>query len=535
MNRRSSKDEFRIRGLMADPARLVERHEFYFDLLERMAEWGMNTLWWHFADDEGFMLKLKSHPELATPHAFSRAEMQRLLAKAGECGVDVVPEVESLGHARYMTRLRAYRDLADGPEFGFNAICPSHPRTLPLLAEIIREVAELFPSRYFHAGLDEVDLGDCPRCRRRARGRPGWWVYAQHVRAVHEIVRGCGKQMIMWADHVEKGRGMLRVLPRDIILAHWQYREVRPDAIRRSVQAGFRVVGCPALCHSGDMIMPNAANYENMDAMTEAVAKLRPRARVLGVVNTWWTLWRGLRDAYLPGAAYTGAMLQEARAVGKRAFMRRFARGFFGLSGQAGGDAVWRLQEAMCVREEVSAALFDSPTDMHAALALAARGAFDGRRAKLAEATRVLENCAPSVRTHRNEFRALLLAGRVADLCCRQVADLASAVEHYRRAESMHDAGHGLGRTLVPLRAALRTLQRMQRAAGKLARAADRQWDRTRYPDDPKKGTCPGRRFRLDALLPKLDRSARFLAKLTKALQGAVASYRRGGAFPFGL
>jgi len=70
-----------------------------------MAEWGLNTLWWHFADDEGFTLKLSGHPELASPRALSKAKMKRLLDKAGQLGIDVVPEVESLGHTRWITAL----------------------------------------------------------------------------------------------------------------------------------------------------------------------------------------------------------------------------------------------------------------------------------------------------------------------------------------------------------------------------------------------------------------------------------------------
>ena len=145
---KTSRKQIGIRGLMVDPARLTERHEFYFDLLESMAAWGMNTLWWHFADDDGFVLKLKSHPELATPYAFSRSEMRRLIDAAGKLGIDVVPEVESLGHARYITRLRQYAHLADGSTdgSGLNAVCPSHPDTLDILGEIIAEVAEVFDS-----------------------------------------------------------------------------------------------------------------------------------------------------------------------------------------------------------------------------------------------------------------------------------------------------------------------------------------------------------------------------------------------------
>jgi len=240
-------------------------------------------------------------------------------------------------HARAITSLPQYAELADGGEgHGFNAICPSHPRTLPLLKEIIAEVAELFPSRYFHAGMDEVNVGDCPRCRRRSRGRPRWWLYAQHLKAIHQAVAAAGKEMIVWADHVEHDPAMLKSLPRDLILAHWQYRAIRPEPIRRSLRAGFRVIGCPALCHSGDMIMPNRANFENMDAMTATLRRGARGGEVLGLVNTWWAPWRGLRDAYLPAVADTGAMVRQAGPVRRAAFMARLCRQLFGIGGAAG-------------------------------------------------------------------------------------------------------------------------------------------------------------------------------------------------------
>ncbi len=519
-----------VRGVMLDPARLIERHEFYFELLENLSGWGLNTLWWHFADDQGFMLRLPRHPEIAGPHAFSKSEMRRLLERAARCGIDVVPEVESLGHARYLTALPQYAELGDGTELGFNAICPSHPRTLPLLAEIIEEVAELFPSRYFHAGLDEVDLGDCPRCRRRSRGRPRWWLYATHVRAVHEIVRSCGKEMILWADHVEKDPAMLKVLPKDLILAHWHYTDVRSEAFRGGLAAGFRVIGCPALCHWGDMLMPNAPNFANMDAMVRTVGRLRPRSAVLGVVNTAWTLWRGLRDAYLPAMAYTGAMLQAAAPVDKQAFFRNFARQFFGLGGAA-GEAIRTLHETMPNRPEITAALFDSPADMHEALLLARRPGFADRAERIDGAVEALEAAAGKAKTRRPELAALVLAGRIAALCCRRVRQLASVAEAYRRAEFAHDRGHRAARLVPSLAELAAKFGLMREELAEALRAAVGEWDRTRYANDLKKGLRGSWRV-ADSLLDRLDRAHRFAAGLERRFRRAVADYHRGGPFP---
>ena len=537
MRRGKSGRPWQIRGVMADPARLIERHEFYFELLERMAEWGLNTLWWHFADDEGFMLKLSSHPEIAGPHAFSKAQMRRLIARAAELGIDVVPEVEALGHTRYITALPKYAELADGDPLAFNAICPSHRRTLPLLEEIIREVADLFPSRYFHAGMDEVDLGGCPRCRRRGRGRPKWWIYAPHARAVHSIVRSAGKEMIIWADHVEKDPAMLKVLPRDIIMAHWHYRQVRREPIRRSLAAGFRVIGCPAMCHSGDVIMPNQANFANMDAMTSFLSRLprpgRPQGGgVLGVVNTWWTIWRGLRDAYLPAVAYTGSMLDARSAIDKPAFMRRFAREFYGLTDAGAAGAMRELHALMIGRAELLACLFDSPAGMHDALKLAERDDFRRRGRRIDECTRTLRALARKPHRRRREFAALALAGTVAGLCCRRPVDLAAAFALYRQAKDAHDAGRPRVQVAGVLQEAVSALRKMQGELGAVVRAVAAEWDRTRYANDAKKKRL-GRGD--DALLARLYQAERFGAELTRQLGRAIRQYPRTGRFPGGV
>jgi len=524
-----------VRGLMVDPARLMERHGFYFDLVERMAAWGLNTLWWHFADDEGFMLKLDGHPELAGPHAFSKPEMRRLLAKAAEAGVQIVPEVESLGHARAITSLPQYADLADGSgEGGFNAICPSHPRTLPLLREIIEEVAEVFPARYLHAGMDEVNVGDCPRCARRSRGRPAWRLYADHLRAINAIVTGAGKEMIVWADHVEAAPAMLRAVPTDVILAHWHYRDVPAGKIRRSVRAGFRVIGCPALCHSGDMVMPNAANYANMDAMTAAMSALRPQGRVLGVVNTWWTSWRGLRDAYLPAVAYTGKMLAARGPVGKARFFRRYVRDAFGLTDPGAGDAVRALHADALGRDEVVAALFDSLADLHRAVAMGEREALAERGRRIASATATLSKAARKVRRGREALAALVLAGEVASLCCRRVGQAAETFALYAQAERRHTREKPDPAVADRLDAALDIVNAMRDELRPVVRAVSAEWDRTRYANDPKKRFKEPLWRRSDALLVRLARAERFGAKLARDLRGAIAACRRTGRLPGG-
>ncbi|MFB3890633.1 MAG: family 20 glycosylhydrolase [Phycisphaerae bacterium] len=549
MRSRTRLSPFAIRGLMLDVSRQIERHEFYFSLLDHLARWGFNTLWWHFADDQGFHLKLDSHPEIASPFAFTKEEMRRLVRKAEHLGLDVVPEVESLGHGRFITRLPQYAHLADGDTTHFNAVCPSRPETAKLLGEIIEEVASIFPSPYFHAGLDEVNFGGCPRCRRRGRGRPEWWIYAQHTLAIHDIVtRNCGKRMIIWADHIERQPAMLKVLPKDIIMTQWQYDELRLDAFARSTRAGFQSIAAPALCHHSDLVHPNAQNFRNMDDMVTAVAKMG-RRKVLGIVNTWWTSWRGLRDAYLPAVAYTGRMLTAGRPLDKVKTMAWFAEDFFGLpEGEAGqrrgrrvgrddereslklsassassalsatsvGRAIWRLHEQVLQGEREMSLTWASPLAMHVAAQVAEEPGFAARKNIVDDCLAVLKAAAGNVRRNRPAFNALVLAARIDAFGLQGAAD---AKELYRLLANA-EGRWCRGADLRPNRDYIaRFLARRLRVAQRLCRQADREWDRTRFADDPNKFGDDGRGSLdrpcyWDAMLGKLHRHRAYLARL---------------------
>jgi len=526
---------FQIRGLMVDPARLIERHEFYFDLLEHMARWGFNTLWWHFVDDQGVALKLRGHGELASAHPFTPAQTHRLVLAAAQRGIEVVPEVECLGHARYITRLPQYAHLADGDPLAHNAVCPSHPRTLKLLEEIIAEVAGLFDSPWFHAGLDEVEFGDCPRCRRRSRGRPPGWLYVRHARAIRDILARLGKRMIMWADHVEKQPAMLRALPKDIILAHWQYTAVHPDAIRRSLGAGFRVICVPSMLHWGDVIQPNADNFRNLDEMLTVAARPAPRG-ILGVVNSWWVPWRIIRDAALPAVAYTGRALQRGRPQEKLPFARWFCRDLFGLSDGPAARALWRLHELTLRRHELQALLGDSLADLHEAVNLARAEGFGRRLEDVRQCVAALRAARRKVRTRKAEFAATLLAAEILLGALETGRQVREAFDLCRGAETAWDRGAARPAVAASLADAGRILREVSDRVEGLCRATAADWDRTRYRDDPRKAlrdaaTSP---CGADVLLGRLARSRLFLRRMSGRFGAALNAFRRGGPLPGG-
>ena len=172
----------RLCGMMADARALPEDPSYYRRAIDFCHEWNMNAYLISLADDQGCAFRFKSHPELIThKNALTHEQAKELAEYARQRGVELIPEIESFGHTRFITGVPEYAHLADqmpGGRGNFSAVTPVAPGTLKLFADLYREVAEVFPSRYFHGGCDEVNWGGSelsrrPLSRRRAGTRSG--------------------------------------------------------------------------------------------------------------------------------------------------------------------------------------------------------------------------------------------------------------------------------------------------------------------------------------------------------------------------
>ncbi|MFW6286688.1 MAG: family 20 glycosylhydrolase, partial [Candidatus Sumerlaeota bacterium] len=70
---------FKIKGIMIDSARVMEQRHVYSEMLRLFADWGYNTLFWHFCDDQGCRLRFPSRPELGSFNAWSAHETREFI------------------------------------------------------------------------------------------------------------------------------------------------------------------------------------------------------------------------------------------------------------------------------------------------------------------------------------------------------------------------------------------------------------------------------------------------------------------------
>ncbi|MCC7408669.1 MAG: family 20 glycosylhydrolase [Phycisphaeraceae bacterium] len=322
---------FKHRVVMLDPARQMDTLAEFEFLLPWLARWGYNTLHWHFADDEGCRLVLPSHPELAGRGALTSQQMRRFIGQAGQLGIDVLPELESLGHTRFITRHAQFRGLGSSPRSGFNALDPDQEAIYPLLKDLLADVAEIFPAEVLHVGLDEVNFKSLPG-REKITPEDAAGLFARHAVRIHEIVRRLGKRPAMWGDHLLHSAKSLEAMGKDVLVFDWHYEpQVVPDSLDTFTRAGFETWACPATMCWLARVVSNSGTFTNVRRMT-AYAMQRRRGRglpgVSGMVNTVWCPYR-----YLPGAmdyaiAWAGHLFDSDEEDAD--FGRRFAVDFYG-------------------------------------------------------------------------------------------------------------------------------------------------------------------------------------------------------------
>lgn len=326
----------RLRGLMADAARMPEDPSYYRRAIDFCHEWNLNAYLISLADDQGCALRFKSHPELLThKHALTHEQARDLAKYAQQRGVDLIPEIESFGHTRYITSVPQYADLQDRmPGHGnFSAVCPVAPETLKLFSDLYREVAEIFPSPYLHGGCDEVNWGGSALSRKALKTKTRDQIWAEYLNSLDHVARGLGKEFIVWGDYVlHKRPGVLPRLNKDIIVMDWQYYVTDPkpleQAAHKVIDTGLRAIGAPALisCRWGPR--PGLNALRNIDAYADAYRSIKS-PRVLGVIVTNWIPSRYIQRSLWDSHAYSAVALKEGSLVARESAFRRFVEKFY--------------------------------------------------------------------------------------------------------------------------------------------------------------------------------------------------------------
>lgn len=224
--------------------------------------------------------------------------------------LQIIPFVNLLGHFEGMLYTEHGKQFREAKLQGLQA-CPCNPDFVALCKEILGDILECFSSKLIHIGGDETQqLGQCDRCKARAaewESSPGIdgkaELYGAHFGPLAEWVVEQGRRPGVWGDMFEPHPTAQRYLPKNTLIFDWQYFNGVTESSRIFREAGFDVVGCPAL-HTYN------ATWMHVEGSEKNVREVVDDVRELGLHGVCVTTWeQGLFGSY-------GPLLPALRASG---------------------------------------------------------------------------------------------------------------------------------------------------------------------------------------------------------------------------
>ena len=252
------------RGCHLDVARRFYARDEIEQFLAILAWNKLNRFHWHLSDDEawnghGLPIPplLGSGPE-RTGGYYSKADIAAIVALAGNWGIEVIPEIDVPGHCYAL--LQALPQLRDAGENGLyhsiqsfpnNCLNPGIDAVYEAIETIFGEIAEMFPSRWFHVGADEVPAAAwqeslAANAMRTQLGVSGVApLQARFLQRVQAFLTARGKITGAWEEAAEGGG----IDQAHCYMVGWRTVE----ASRQLAAGGYDVVVAPAQAYYLDM------------------------------------------------------------------------------------------------------------------------------------------------------------------------------------------------------------------------------------------------------------------------------------------
>lgn len=296
----------------------VSTMDNFKDMIRFLAQFKMNTLIYYFEDTFTF----KKYPSIGVGRgALTPEQINELEAFAKPYCVEIFPVFEMLGNQGALLMLDEIRPLAEYPGAHSFAI---NDEVYQFLDDCFNEMADVFDSKYFHAGLDESwDLGfgtteELVRQKGRARA------HAEHYIKLNEMLKRRGKQMIMYGDIIINYPDILDLIPKDIILMDWIYEPLdHYPTVDTLAKPGFPLLVLPGMSN-WDRIFPEYS--QAMINIRNFTLDCYKHPNCLGSITSTWgdNGSKNLRELLYCGYAYGAEVTWNPEETEVGPFQDRF-------------------------------------------------------------------------------------------------------------------------------------------------------------------------------------------------------------------
>ena len=198
---------YQYRGLMLDVARHFFKKEAVMRQIDHAALYKINKLHLHLSDDQGWRIEIKSRHALTEIGSlgsaygtnpggfFTQDDFIKIVEYAAKRYIEVIPEIDMPGHMNAalasIPELNPNGKLAKprtDTKVGVSTLMCHSDATFEFLEDVIKEIAAISPSKYFHIGGDEADITTLPE-------------YSYFFERLIPIVKKYGKTTIGWRPY----------------------------------------------------------------------------------------------------------------------------------------------------------------------------------------------------------------------------------------------------------------------------------------------------------------------------------------------
>jgi hypothetical protein len=470
-----------VRMIMLDPARQNENMDYYKRVIRFCARYRINSILIHLTDDQTSCLFHEDYPWLMHPQAWKPDQIRELVRYAAQFHIELIPEIESFGHAEMFVRHPEFKDILHRTDkkrgdswYGTdvegytNVLCPASEKTYVYLDKMYQRAAETFSSPFIHIGCDEVDMTRCSRCEEKFPGiTPSEW-FRRHLLRCRDLVEKHGRKTALWGDMILKNSEILEGFPqKDVIIYDWHYREDTSEKTSRFFQErGFEVIGCPALVCSPHMIFPDGHNYTNI----RIFAEIARNNDLQGLNTTIWVPTRYMSDVLWPGIAYAAEQSWGGSHFHAESFYSDFARDFFGCKEGKAFSIKWQnIASIIWHRNEFLAACWIDDKSLKNAQTLASsrKNEVNNNLEKFDAIKKELNRLDSGVPKNREAWNAIV----------RSTALLEYVMKHLLASENVR-INEKWNKDLI---------RELDCDCVQFIKWIEEDWDRNRYPDDPNK------------------------------------------------
>jgi hypothetical protein len=316
-----------VRAVHIDLKNHLDAGNYYYKTIDRLSAIKINNIIFEFEDK----LRYRKAKDVGAADAIAIEEFAAISKYAKDRFIEISPLVQGLGHASFILKHDAYKNLRDNPESDW-VFDPLNPKTYDLQFSMYEDAIEATPyGKYLHVGGDEVGaLGKSELSK--ASGKSPLELQMYWLKKVTDFALEHHRIPIFWDDMVfklgnlyqttwdstlstkqvnelwDKNKNILDknipLFPKDCIYMRWNYEAPACAgnilAIDWYKSHNLDVMPATSAQMAYAMLQRNQSNFQAIKDFCQLTAK----KKLKGILCTVWddssphfeTTWRGLYD-----------------------------------------------------------------------------------------------------------------------------------------------------------------------------------------------------------------------------------------------